>query len=306
MKPFYLPYLKLNSSLVIFSLVFQDVVERAVVKQLGVVDFQDLGCGQVQKLVSEYNALQETGGLPLGNCFSYLTPLLLNSRQSSASTTSLSLAGDIVGNTQHSVGVLGHKSRSDALRCLEAAPLLEDLGQWSHWSAVFQPQLGSLPEFLQGLGADSEEAGIAVLEVAPGKVLKIDRGSSVQAFNLAVSDLDHVGVAGHLVSLVALRGNTRDISPQLLSEHVTSVLQKVMAGEKVGDGADDEEGAGKEGVVAEFAWRCLQRIPLDLCKLLAREVSVFVCVLVCESTLCMYVCVCLGWLCVCSVHSRVR
>ena len=250
-------------------------------KQLGVEDFLDLGCGQAQKLVSEYGTLQESGGLPQENPFTYLTPLLLNSCQSSAPTTA-SHSGDVLGNMQHSVGVLGHKSRSDALRCLEAAPLLEDLGEWSHWPVVYQPQLGPLPEFLLGLGrSDFDGAGVAVLEVPPGKLLKIDSKSSIQAFNLAMSDMDHVGTTGHLVSLVALRGNTRDISPQLLSGHVTSVLQKVMARDEVGGVADSDEEMGKEGVVAEFVWKCLQRIPLELCKLLAREVSVCVCVCVC-------------------------
>ena len=248
------------------------MVENAVVMQFHVGNFQELGCGLPQKLISEYTGLQASGGLPRGNSLTYLSPLIVNS-QSVVSAGNLGFGG--VGEA-HSVGILGHKSRADAVKCLKAAPLLEDLWEWSHWSALFEPQLGPLPDFLRSLDSGSEYDGslVSALEVPPGKLLKIDRTSSIQAFNSAVDVLDHVGVAGHLVSVVALRGNTRDISPQLLSGQVTSVLQKAMAGGVASCGGEKAE---REGVVIEFVLKSLQRIPLALCKLVAREVQLQVC-----------------------------
>ncbi len=246
----------------------QDVVEKAVVQQFSVEAFRDMGCGLPEKFLCEYSNLQASGGLSQGDSHTYMVPLLLNTRSSLGEFPSSSKV-----LAQPVVGILGHKSRGDALKCLKAAPLLEDLGVWSHWSAVFQPQLGPLPEFLCSL----ESEAISVLEVSPGMLLKIDRGTSIQYFNSAAAALDHVGVAGHLVSLVAVRGNAKDISPQLLSGQVTSVLQEVMAGgvalaksEGTADAADDK--AERVGVVSMFVLRCILRIPLDLCKLLAREV----------------------------------
>ena len=50
------------------------------------------------------------------------------------------------------VGMLGQQTRDAALACLQRCPFLEDLEKWSHWSLVFEPQYGSLKDFLQKYG----------------------------------------------------------------------------------------------------------------------------------------------------------
>ena len=237
-------------------------MQRAVTTQFSVATFQDLGCGSAKKLITDYQNVQSTGGLLTGSAIVYISPLIINSQ----SLQSI----DKLGKTSHSVGIFGDKSRGDAIFCLLSAPLLEDLHEWSHWSAIFQPQFGTISDFLLDLNSDSSTVTeVSALEVSPGKLLKIDRSSSIQAFNSAVDQLDSVEASGHLVSLIVLRGNSRDISPQLLSSHMTSVLERVKA-----EGASDsrEEKNDRVGFLVQFILDCLLRIPLEICKLVAREV----------------------------------
>lgn len=170
-------------------------------------------------------------------------------------------------NHSKTVGVLGHQSRDEALSCLENAPLLEDLSEWTHWELVFQSKFGSLSDFLLGKSS-TEKAGrscITVLEVAPGKLLKISHDSTIQDFYTAVNSFDAIRSSGHLVSLIVTRGNTQGISPQLLANHVTSSLERRVA--------EEDDKAEGENAVANFIFQCLLRIPIKLCELVATEVS---------------------------------
>lgn len=47
------------------------------------------------------------------------------------------------------VGLLGDVSREQAMASLLTAPLLEDLAEWSQWELVFQPNHGSLKQFIE-------------------------------------------------------------------------------------------------------------------------------------------------------------
>lgn len=181
-----------------------------------------------------------------------------------------------------SVGVLGHQSPAAALDCLRRAPLLEDLGAWSHWDLVYRPQFGQLSDFLLGRfnpgGNTAGGGGVSALEISPGKLLKISASSTVQDFYGAVDSFDAVNTSGHLVSLVVARGNARDVSAQLLANHVLASLQRRLAedgGDCGGDG--EEEGSALEGVaggvVSRFVFDCLCRIPVRICELIANEVS---------------------------------
>ena len=53
------------------------------------------------------------------------------------------------GTKRKDVGLFGCQSLEDALWCLQSAPLLEDLAEWSHWSMVFEPEHGNLKAFLE-------------------------------------------------------------------------------------------------------------------------------------------------------------
>ena len=230
---------------------FQEAVSNCVTAQFGVDSFQDLGCGTVHKLLSESHDMQQ---VVQSSAIAYLSPLLLNSK-------------DTLKESRQGVGVLGHQSREDAIDCLQRAPLLEDLGEWSHWEMVFQSQYGKLEDFLQRDTERRPHTAVHALEVAPGQLIRIDPNSSMSDFVTALtSDLpDPVNVAGHLVSLVVKRGSIRDISVQLLASHVTTCLEKFVASRSTIDEAHDS--------ATVFVHHILIRIPFKLCKLLASEVS---------------------------------
>ena len=206
---------------------------------------------------------------------SHLSPLLLNSKlgiRTQESPVNKHGVGRGLGlglgaAVATPVGVLGHQTPSAALECLRAAPLLEDLAEWSHWDLVFRPQYGPLSDFILGPSTRGE---ISALEISPGKLIKISPGSSIQDFYKAVDSFDATNAAGHLVSLVVTRGNTRDISVQLLASHVLASLQRRLAECEGGEGCEENEGA-----VTGFVFACLTRIPVRICELIANEVSMW-------------------------------
>lgn len=263
----------------------QDAVSDAVAAQLGVRSLQELGCGKVGKLIAEHN--RAPGGSK-GQGIAYLEPILVNTKsrcsagiqpQAGQRSRQAGVSGQRSGKGQRSgqagiqgqrsgpVGILGHQSRREAWKCLRSAPLLSDLSEWSHWDLVFRPQLGQLSEFLLTKSPlDGIEDHVSVLEVSPGKLLRVSSESSIQDFYDAVDSYDAVGVAGHLVSLIVTRGNAQDISPQLLARHVTAALDRRLVG-------PGETVAEREKAVCEFVFHCLIRIPLRLCEIVATEVG---------------------------------
>jgi hypothetical protein len=223
-----------------------------VTSQFGVDSFEDLSCGSVHKIISESQDSQIAAQTP---SISYLYPLLLN-------------GGTNIQDPKQGVGVLGHQSIEDALGCLQRAPLLEDLKQWSHWELVYQPQHGPLDTFLERVLESRPSTAVHALEVVPGHLIRIDPNSSVSDFIDALSSNcpDPVNTAGHLVSLIVKRGSIRDISPQLLASHVTTCLEKMVTSDVYGEQEASDE-------AAQFVYRVLVRIPFKICQMLASEVS---------------------------------
>ena len=219
--------------------------------QFGVDSFEDLSCGSVHKIISESQDSQQVAQM---SAINYLYPLLLNG--------SISLQ-----ESKQGVGILGHQSREDALSCLQRAPLLEDLKQWSHWEFVYQPQHGRLERFLQQVLDSQPTTAVHALETAPGQLIRINPNSSVSDFNTSLSSdcPDPINTAGHLVSLIVKCRSIQDISVQLLASHVTTSLEKMVANLSGVQETSDQ--------VAVFVYRVLIRIPFKICKLLASEVS---------------------------------
>lgn len=197
-------------------------------------------------MIAEYKGTSTERGAVV-----YLTPIVVNSEDNT------SCSADVVG-------LLGNQTAQDALSCLKKAPLLEDLSEWSHWEIVFQPQLGNLSTFLTKISRLDGDNMLA-LEISPGKLLKIDQNSSIKNFIVAVENLDAINASGHLVSVIVQRGNTNDISAQLLANHMLSSLEKQIVKSKT-------EG---EQEVSLFIYKCLIRIPLQICKFIANEVGVW-------------------------------
>ena len=206
---------------------------------------QELGCGSVDKLLSD--ASQTSQSVPSPTIF-FSLPLLLN--QSGQE------------HAEFREGVLGRQTPQDALRCLQQAPLLENLARWSHWESVFAPSLGNLTDFLLSL-PDGQR--LYALEVAPTVLLKVCPSSTTQDFIKAVQALNAIGTAGHLVSIAVNAGSVHQVPTQLLAKQVQSKLEEMVAA-----GWDGQE-CGE--FPAHFVFCCIVRIPVDMCAVLGKEVS---------------------------------
>lgn len=212
---------------------------------------KDLGCGEVGKLLNDKGLSNQS--VPV---VAYLTPLLFNS--SDISTKQMSLAG--------TVGFLGHQSSNSAMECLAAVPLLEDLHNWSHWDALYKPTLGDLSTFLQQQ-AQHSRSPIHVLEVPPGRLLRISPDSSHSDFASAARCGDAIATAGHLVSMMVKSSSVCDIPIQLLSSYVESALATLSSQHM------EHPTQQLQSVAIDFVFQCIQRIPKHLCVHVAKEVK---------------------------------
>lgn len=66
------------------------------------------------------------------------------------------------------------------------------------------------------------------MEVAPGLLLRITSHTGDKHFHRAVTELDPVGTAGHLVSMVATDG-INNVSTALLANYMQSSLESAVA-----------------------------------------------------------------------------
>ncbi|KAL8608369.1 hypothetical protein ACOMHN_002602 [Nucella lapillus] len=182
------------------------------------------------------------------------------------------------------VGMLGHQTRDAALACLQSCPLLEDLERWSHWSTVFEPQCGSLKDFLQKYGGvhtihtdggqKTITTDIIALETQPGCLLRLVSSTSPQQFETALHQGDARTACGHLASLVTANRGVQHTPMALLANHTRAALfvlhtsSSDVPGGPGGPGA--QSGAGDPAI--QFVLHCLLMLPLRLCLALANQV----------------------------------
>ena len=236
----------------------------AVKLQFGVDSVEDLGCGTVEKLMTEQEMLQ----LQPTSIVSYLTPLFLNGAEDLAQDGRM---------TDSSAGILGFQESEDAIACLQKAPLLEDLKQWSHWDVIYKPYIGDLAEFLQSEAVQSihMQNTVLAMELTPGHLIHICPTSTISDFIRAIEAADPVDTAGHLVSMVVKAGSVHEIPTQLLAKHVETGLEKMSANRQISATSISEAEGQKEDIASEFVFHCLKRIPAKICHVLANGVRNF-------------------------------
>ena len=235
----------------------QNTVSETLKLQCGVSTVDQIHCGSIEKLISDVNVKERAGASTAAqNYVTHLAPLLVNGTRETDSYKQWS---------SPSLGVLGHKTREDASSCLRCAPLLEDLGLWSHWDLVFKPQHGDLSQFIEREG---EKSGVYALEIKPGVLLRVDQEASHQKFLQAVEANDPINTAGQLVSLVVQQGSVHEVSLQLLGSHVETALEKLVT-----DSSQSTDGGVDGALLAtQFIYQCLVRIPHKICHFLSKEV----------------------------------
>ncbi len=248
----------------------QEVVAVAIETQFGVDSVETLGCGSVRKLLTQLDQVSVLNGV------SYLSPLIYNGGE----VVTAEVQGDRISG-----GILGFQGRDDALACLRKAPLLEDLGAWSHWDLVYKPTLGNLSDFLQKEAVktahSSEGEPVTALKLSPGTLVRICPNSSTSDFVKSLQSADHIATAGHLVSMVVKTGSVCDIPIQLLGSHIESALEEMSAEiqsggsaySDIGEYADDRH----QDVASMFVFQCLIRIPMKICQYVANGVSTSLC-----------------------------
>ncbi|KAI3365403.1 hypothetical protein L3Q82_010485 [Scortum barcoo] len=226
-------------------------IESALRSHYGVRDSRDLGHGTLHMLAGLVQRQQGLAGGGQSQVY-YESALFARHGKSSAE-----------GGCE-AVGRLGEMSKAQALASLLSCPLLEDLSEWSQWELVFKP-LGSLKDFIERNAANTD---LAALEVAPGLLLRITTNTGDKHFFSAATDLDPVGTAGHLVSMVVADGIV-NAPIALLANHMHSSLEVAVAKE---DLSQAEEDVSCYSRVAKFLLGCLTRIPTRICQALLQQV----------------------------------
>ena len=204
-----------------------------LLKQFNVHSISQLGCGHIEKLISD--AQNSTTTTISSSSVRYLSSLLANNDQNTSTTLSL--------------------SSNEALKYLASAPLLTDLASWSNWDIVCKPSLGSLSQFL------SSHSEIHTLCVSDGVFLKISPDSSVDDFTGALNGADPLSSSGHVVSM-AVRSGISNLSTQLLAQHVQAALSSMFTG----------TGGVSPHFPVQFVLECLMCMPLELSVSIGKKV----------------------------------
>ncbi|KAI4801184.1 hypothetical protein KUCAC02_000109 [Chaenocephalus aceratus] len=211
-------------------------IESALRSHYRLRDSRELGYGSLQMLAGLVQRQRALAGGGLSQVY-YESALFAKQSHSSPE------AGC------EAVGRLGEMSKAQALASLLSCPLLENLSEWSQWDLIFKPLHGSLRDFIE-------------------KKRRITTHTGDKLFSSAAMNLDSVGTAGHLVSMVVADGIV-NAPTALLANHMQSSLAAAVAQE---DLSQAEEDVSCYSRVATFFLACLTRIPTRTCRALLQQV----------------------------------
>ncbi|GAA6104789.1 protein NO VEIN [Tachysurus ichikawai] len=224
-------------------------IEAALRSHYGVQDSRELGYGKLRTLADFARRQKELCDGASASAVRYECPLLHKEPE------------DML---VESVGLLGDKTREQAVASLLSAPLLEDLTEWSQWQLVFQPNHGTLKHFIDKYCGNTD---LLALEVSPGVLLRITSITGDKLFSEATQALDPAGTAGHLVSIVVADGIS-NTPTALLANHMQSSLAAAAAREDLSLGED----GCYFSTVAKYVLECVTRMPTKICKELLQQV----------------------------------
>lgn len=152
-------------------------------------------------------------------------------------------------SSDESTGALGYFTKEEAVKCLKAAPLLENLATWSCWDVVFEPEFGDLKSFI----ADCDD--LHAIETATNNLLRISLDSTVDDLGKAIIAEEPQDAAGHLLSIILSNGGL-DRSPII---HIANVMKTsltmLMAPER----------GSSSLAIEKFVLDCMMHIPIHFC-----------------------------------------
>ena len=183
--------------------------------------------------------------------------IYLHALDCGCAVSSFANADEDLSNAYQDAGAIGHLTKQDAIRCLQSAPLLENLATWSCWNPVFEPQFGGLKSFVE-----STES-VSAVETPTNQLLKISLDSSPDDLTFAINAGNPQETAGHVVSIICARESVSE-SPLI---HMSNVVKSSLANRI----AQDEESF----FVERFVLECILEIPVTFCCSLVNQVVYF-------------------------------
>ncbi|CAH1779739.1 unnamed protein product [Owenia fusiformis] len=229
-------------------------LKNVLCSQYRVKDVSELGVGSLQRLLDQ----SQNDAHKLSNHAIYYS-----SSYSHLARENKHEAGN--------VGLLGHKTKEQALLCLMRCPLMADLATWSQWDLVFQPQFGDLKSFLQrnsiAAGMISQEKAIPnctndlyALEDEQGLLYHITQDTSRDQFSKSMEKNSINETIGRLVSIIVREGGTAKASLALLASDVKGHLMTLPTG-------------GNSAFTCQsFVLQCIIKLPLVIAKDITRKV----------------------------------
>ncbi|XP_078347983.1 uncharacterized protein LOC144633073 isoform X2 [Oculina patagonica] len=240
-------------------------IERNLCSYYGVSKVTDLGFGSCSNLLKKATE-QKKNVARISTPSVVYEAALLHQDTGTNDSESVRLAA-------HNSGVLGYKSKEEAVEAIRSVPLLEDVSLWTHWDEVFGgdvSKLGDLKSFLEnerilmsaGKSSLESQSPLVVMETSPGVLLRVTTDTSPEMFKECACRGDAIGTAGHLVSMVIVNGGVANTPVALLANHMQSCLASMAADHDIDD--SDYRSA--------FVLECLTRMPHRLAQAIATKV----------------------------------
>ncbi|CAC5410109.1 unnamed protein product [Mytilus coruscus] len=194
----------------------------------------------------------------------------------------VAMGTDVRIKTESKIGMLGHQTKEAAFACLHNCPLLEDMEIWSHWSLVFEPELGKLKDFIQKYGRTNTvpvDGGkrlftyhVIAMETSPGVLLKLTSQTSTELFEEALLQKNPRNVCGQLMSLIVSNKGMKNIPMALITNQMKSQLFTMHAADTNDSlpGAPPSDNHTDEAV--QFVLQCLVILPVKTCLSLANQI----------------------------------
>ncbi|VDI46757.1 Hypothetical predicted protein [Mytilus galloprovincialis] len=194
----------------------------------------------------------------------------------------VAMGTDVRKSQETKIGMLGHQTKEAALACLHNCPLLEDMEIWSHWSLVFEPELGKLKDFIQKYGGTNTlpvDGGkklftyhIAALETTPGVLLKLTSQTSTELFEEALMQKNPRNVCGQLMSLIVANKGMKNSPLALIANQMKSQLFTMHAADTNDSLPGAPQSDNRTDAAVQFVLACLVNLPVKTCVSLANQI----------------------------------
>ncbi|GBG70287.1 hypothetical protein CBR_g6414 [Chara braunii] len=216
-------------------------LEKCITAQLcmhfRVASVEQLGYGSVEELLAD--ATCERQKQMVDASVSYMGTLLVNPEKFALTEVGSGEGAvdgegggkargrEVIKDELNAVGVLGSMDDMAAVACLQSAPMLVDLADWSSWQAVFAPSLGPLLDWLEQV--DGRAHDLHTLALPNGQIVRVNPSSTTDDFLKSCAVGNAEAAAMHLVSLAVSHGGVSHTPRALLKLHASSAISILLS-----------------------------------------------------------------------------